>query len=335
MSAICDKCGKFNSVSRAAVVPSWVVVLMDFDEHNSKNQNILPERIAVNFIHLSYKEAGLEVDREEIVQSPMRYDLPEVPDFWGKSYFRILDEYINICNTMEQCALLSMALSDDKSISVILIVLNQIKNNLSAIRLLLYRGMEGQARIIIRNLYENCVALSRMVVDEQMRIKFKSEKSAEDSNKLWYEYMSKSKSVEYLRRHNKNNGGKCALVDHPFIDDFYKIIGMSAHPNYLFSSMEYLDNMRTTGLLNCNIKNITMFTIISSIHISAFTLGFVAINRNNIFGDAPWIMKDGIFGHIEKNTDVAFSLGKVATLISILLMKWEESPDSDLPDERL
>ena len=213
-------------------------------------------RLARNFIYMAYKQGGIEEPVENFEQSPLTRDFGPVPEGWNSGLFRYLDECINIVNTAEYCLLSASLQLSDKSYSSFVILLNQIKSNASAIRVLGKIGLDSQSRLALRALYENAIGLSRAVIDPDFRLEFKRAANQNESNSFWHQYMSKGKSEKYLIEYNKSADSKkmCPFV---LTDDFreiHKILGISAHPNYLGSHFEYLDHMSS------NLKLDNMFS---------------------------------------------------------------------------
>lgn len=282
-------------------------------------------RLARNLIFVSYQQAGFDVKIERFEPSPIAGDLGPVPRGWNEGLFRYLDETINLINTSEYCLLLAGAINKKDSYKSLTVLTHQIKSNLSAIRLMSTYGLDSQTRIIIRSLYENCVALCRSLIDRDFRERFMASKSIEETNKFWHQNLSKHKSEKALEDYNSKNERKCLLVLGEPFNDIRRKIGVSAHPNFLLSQFEYFDSLKrepNDDKIFPGSEASSEFVLTSSNHIALATLAFVSTVSETICDDAPWIIRTGIFGEFEKCSSVLQSIGKVSGLMQLFLAKW-------------
>lgn len=294
-------------------------------EKNSELAKIYKNRMARNLIYMSYKTAEIEVPLNCFEISTLTDHLGPVPPSWNEGLFRYLDECINLLNTVEMCILSTHPIDEKNKLSALLILCHQIKGHATSIRILCSNGLDSQSRIIVRALYENCIAFCRALIDKKFRDSFREVETAEQSNEFWHKFISRSKSENYLIDYNKNNKNKCPLVISEEVSFIYKNLGISAHPNYLFSVHHYAKNYRlgpNTGQFVNGPELASEFVLSGSCHIILSTINFLGTTSNCCIKTAPWGIKGSIFDNITTNTDLFFTLGKISTLMSLMLMKW-------------
>ncbi|MGK8638724.1 hypothetical protein ACRS7F_04940 [Brucella anthropi] len=290
-------------------------------------------RLARNLIFLSYKEAGItEFKIEFFEKSPVVKELGATPSGWNEGLFRYLDECINLLNASEYCFLTPQAIDKNKGYSSIIVLIHQMKSNCAAVRLLGAYGLDSQARLSLRALYENGIGLCRALVDKEFRLNFFRVKSSSDSNEFWHKYISKSKSEKFLVSYNGQNAVKCPLVVGDTFKDIYQRLGVSAHPNYIFSHFEYLDSVTKEENLDRLFNGseaATEFVLTSACHIVLSVIFFMSQTNPEISLKTPWIMKKSIFGKFEYVDDVLKCVGKISGILMLMLMKWSNRQKAD------
>lgn len=299
-----------------------------------KFDGIYSVRLARNLIFTAYKQGGIEEPVENFERSPLERDFGPVPEGWNSGLFRYLDECINIVNTAEYCLLSASLQISDKSYSSFVILLNQIKSNASAIRVLGKIGLDSQSRLALRALYENAIGLSRAIVDPEFRLNFKQAANQNESNSFWHLYMSKGKSERYLSEYNKSAGGKkiCPFVLTNDFKEMHKVLGVSAHPNYLGSHFEYLDHMSNALKLDQMFSGpeaATEFVMTNVCHMVLAAIAFLSFWGDELCGESEWIIRDGRFGKFIKNRELLASLGKISGIMLLMLMKWSNRQKID------
>lgn len=290
-------------------------------------------KLARNLIFKSYQEAGI-VGRplEYFEKSSMVADLGEVPSGWNEGLFRYLDETISFLNTTEYCFLTAAALNKHNKYSSIIIIIYQMKSNAAAVRLLSSHGLDSQARLSLRALYENGIALCRALIDEEFRFNFSKVMSASEANKFWHQYMSKSKSEKFLQSYNASGLAACPLVAGDTFKDIYERLGVSAHPNYIFSSFEYIESFSSDSNLDAMFngsKSATEFVLTSACHVVLSVLSFLSHNNPEVGLKTRWKMKTNIFKELECVEDVLACIGKISGVMTLMLMKWSNRQKGD------
>jgi hypothetical protein len=307
-------------------------------ENDQKYDGTYSIKLARNFIGMSYKQAGIEDTLESFEISSLEREFGKISEEWNAGLFRYLEECISILNTCEYCVLSSALKRNEKNLFPIFVLLKQIKDNASAIRLLSSIGLDSQSRIILRALYENSIAFSRSVIDENFRSKFQLVNSPKESNKFWFEFMKGSKSEDYLKNYNTTapNNKKCLIVLLEHIDELYKILGVSAHPNYFGSVIEYTESIKSEQNLDSifpGSNSATEFVLVNSCLLSLLNITFLSLWSEEICRNTEWIFKLKRFDGFEKNKEVLDRFGIVSNFMIHMLLKWSNRQKKDFnPD---
>lgn len=298
-------------------------------------------RLARNFIYLAYKQADLEFYLEGHRKSAVEGEFGEIPEAWNAGLFRYLDECVLLLNNIQYALLMSlMQKSQDENWSSVLILLNQIKSNCIAIRVVLNHGLDDQARILLRALYENCLALSRSLVDPNFRGEFKKASDLKGSNEFWHRFMSKGKTINYLKNYNKLNSKKCPLVLGDTFAEVISKIGIQTHPNYLYSSHHFLtilSDISTNDTVAANHAASSELVLSSACHFSLLTLAFLSEFNNELGCSARCEIPDAPHSILtrSKTVDVLLKrVGTIAALMAVMLMKWINRNRSDFDPQK-
>jgi hypothetical protein len=294
-------------------------------------------KLAKGLIYTCYKQAGIDGELEGFEQSPLQAELGQIKAGWNEGLFRYLDETINLLNTAEYAILTAAISNEDKSYFTLVVLLHQIKSNLSAVRVLSSLGLDSQARLALRALYENGIALCRAVIDPDFREKFRNVRTFDDTNEFWHTHISKSKTEKFLKKYNDENQEKCHLVSGDTFEQIYKNLGTTAHPNFLFSHFEYVRNHFGENAKDgffAGSEAATEFVLTNANHIAFAVVNFLWLKREPICGDSKWV-RLGRFYQIEENGKVIDAVGRICGLMQLLLMKWSNRQKADFdPDVR-
>lgn len=285
-------------------------------------------RLARNFIYASYKEAGHEYSIESFEDSRINAEFGELHSKKNGGLFRYLDECICLVNSIKYAIFFSVINEEYKKFKPLVILIDQIKSNLIAIRVTGRYGLDDQARIILRALYENCVAICRASIDDEFLSGFASIKSLEDANQFWHKNIAKGKSEKYIR---ENTGAKmtpCFVIDDNTFGEMYRILGISAHPNYIISSNTFRMKWEDVGShdkISGTAEILTEFTLVNSCLLCLSTLNFIGQNSSRIGGSARTYIGENpthILSRAGTSDAAIASIAKIGTLMMFLLMKW-------------
>jgi hypothetical protein len=285
-------------------------------------------RHARNFIYVSYEKAGVRYNIDALERSPVGEELGKIPESWNSGLFRYLDECISLANNAEYALLFAVAHKKDTSISALIVLLHQIKANAVAIRVLENHGLDDQSRITLRALYENCIAFCRAVVDADFREAFSSAKSAEETNEFWHRNVSKSKCETYLIKYNETAEQKCFFVLGDTFKEVHKVLGISAHPNYLFSSFQLrgrLSDVETLDAIASAHHAATEFVLVNTCNMLLCAISFIGSAGKKIGDGVPTFVETTPQSllSLSKTADVALQRnGEVAALMFLMLTKW-------------
>lgn len=297
-------------------------------------------RLARNLIYISYKEAGIEYDIDSFEQSRLSNELGEYPAIWNAGLFRYLDECICLVANAKYLLLFSMVNKKLNSSPSPLILLSQILNNAIAIRVLQNHGLDDQARIALRALYENCIAFCRALVDEEFRENFRLSRTPEETNEFWHKNMSKSKCEKFLIKYNETTSFKCPLVLGDSFNDIRCIVGISSHPNYLYSSMHFtavwsdvnsLDKLASTHHTASELVLInTCQMVLSVMHFLSYFGEQLGESVSSIIEANP----ESLLSR-SKTVDVALRKnGRIAALMFLMLAKWSNRQKEHFDPEK-
>lgn len=295
-------------------------------------------RLARNFIYLAHKEAELEYSVKAHERSPYEGELGNIPTVWNAGLFRYLDECVSLLNSVEFALLMRQAADNgDASRWALITLFGQIKSNCVAIRVIANHGLDDQARILLRSLFENCTALSRAIIDSEFRANFHAASSPKESNHFWHGYMAKGKTIAYLTRHNEISTKKCPLVMGDLFDNMLTVIGVQAHPNYLYSSFNWSrrwSDQSAQHTIASNHAAASELVLSSVCQLVLTTIVFVGMFGQELGAKAACEIPDAPDSILtrSKTADVVIErVGKIAGIMSLMLMKWvnRQRPDFD------
>lgn len=192
----------------------------------------LTHQHACNTIISLYRNAGFEAPDKplgEEVATEFRKDIKNTP---LAALYAFVDEQIALLRLASFYFL--STISDKENIGRIFykLTIKQIKT-LASIRLLCTYGLDVNARMQLRLLYETSVLWSRLRVDKQARDDFVLANNTELSNAFWHKYISKSKTEKFLDKMFSENGNIWLGGANPIIEELKRKIGPSSHPSFL------------------------------------------------------------------------------------------------------
>jgi hypothetical protein len=313
-------------------------MLMSQDQDDLKFDGNYTLRHARNFIYVSYEHAGLQYDLDALGNSPLSEELGKVPDAWNSGLFRYLDESINLANNAEYALLFASVVKSDPSIFTLVVLLNQIKANAIGIRILENHGLDDQSRIMLRTLYENCLALCRAIIDPDFREAFRAAKDAQQTNEFWHRHMSKSKCEKYLLEYNKTAKQVCLFVLGDTFKAVHALLGVSAHPNYLFSSFEFKNRFSSArDNIASDHSGATEFVLTNACTMVLCAICFLGVAGEKFGDNIEVSIKENPRSLLSrcKTGDVALRKnGEVAAMMFLMLAKWGNRQKKDFDPER-
>src|SRR5690606_1645992 len=88
----------------------------------------------------------------------------------------------------------------------------------------------------------------------EFRSEFVNARDEDVSNKVWHRYLSKQKSENYLRKYTESSEKNFFAFLDSMSKETLKMLGVTAHPNHLFSSLLFSDYFfdENDNLVPCN-----------------------------------------------------------------------------------
>ncbi|WP_440105492.1 hypothetical protein [Acidovorax sp. BL-A-41-H1] len=193
---------------------------------------LLSAQHARNNIRLHWKHAGFEPlpellsesVAEELGTSPLETEL-------GALYV-FVDEYLGLLRYCTYYFLSGVPPSGQAAMLFHRLAVKQIRN-LSAVRVLCAAGLDGNARMQLRLLYETSLVWQRVLVDPAFRAEFQTATTAEAANKFWHKYISKEKNEKWLKEYFDARAISWLGADNEIVGEMKQKMSLSTHPTFL------------------------------------------------------------------------------------------------------
>jgi len=104
--------------------------------------------------------------------------------------------------------------------------------NLSSIRVLCAAGLDGNARMQLRLLYETSLVWVRVLFDPVFRADFEAAVTPEEGNSFWHKHMSKEKNQKWLEANLPAQGVTWFGGDNDIVRAMKKRMSLSTHPTF-------------------------------------------------------------------------------------------------------
>ena len=102
--------------------------------------------------------------------------------------------------------------------------------NLSAVRVLCAAGLDGNARMQLRLLYETSLVWVRVLFDPVFRADFERAIGPKDANTFWHEHMSKGRNEKWLQINLTAQGVTWFGGDNDLVREMKQEMSLSSHP---------------------------------------------------------------------------------------------------------
>ena len=150
--------------------------------------------------------------------------------------FAYLDEYIALLRGISEFYLLGVLEKNKFSNIYYKIAIRQIKH-LTSIRLLCSYGLDTDARIILRLLYETAITWTRFQLDEDFIEKYEKILDFKESNEFWHHNLSKGKTEKFIRDElSKRNLIWIGDLDSQ-IENMKTVLSNTSHPSNVVDSI--------------------------------------------------------------------------------------------------
>lgn len=194
---------------------------------------------AVNSIRLIYEHQGFRLADGvpgDQVKNELGIDVRNAP---FAALYAFVDEYIILLRCQSIYFLSVLRKNSRSAMTFYRLSIRQLRT-LTAIRALCSYGLDANARLQLRLLYETAQLWVRFRIDPDILINYTDCTSPESANKFWHKYLSKEKTERYLR--NQVREGKFSWLGgmEEQIDDLKQKLSLVAHPTFIADYHETL-----------------------------------------------------------------------------------------------
>lgn len=136
--------------------------------------------------------------------------------------------------------------------------------NAAAIRLLCGRGLDVDARMLLRNLYELSLLRCRLLLEPELRPEYAGANSPKAANEFWHRYIKGGRLRNFVEARVKELGIPWIglINDGANLDQIEEVCGLTSHPTYIAKSIDTSDDFR----------NLDGFCISRPVYASKFSL---------------------------------------------------------------
>ena len=167
--------------------------------------------------------------------------------------------------------------------------------NLSAVRVLCAAGLDGNARMQLRLLYETSLVWMRVLVDPSFRADFQAATSPEEANTFWHKHISKERNEKWLTQHFATRNVNWFGADNELVREMKTKMSLSTHLTFLQAFVDAQEDWLAPndGLVLGTPSLASHFTLSMSLYATAIPFsvipepdyGFTTID---MFTRGPW-----------------------------------------------
>lgn len=231
----------------------------------------LSKRHAQNAIKLIYENAGFLIPNGTPGVSVTKEFPGEVADDELASLYVFVDEFIALFRYASFYFMSAMPKAGSQAATFYRLSVRQARN-LASIRLLCSSGLDMNARMLLRLLYETSLLWSRFLIDESSRIEFEACVDAKATNDFWHRYLAKGKTEKFIKSATAERG----LIWLGNLDDALEEMkaknSLTAHPTNLASYFDGIADFRSENYAIERPSSASHFTL--SMAIFAATIPF-------------------------------------------------------------
>jgi len=186
---------------------------------------------ARNNIRLHWKDAGFEL-LPELLSESVAQELGSSPlDTELGALYVFIDEYLGLLRYFAYYFLSGVPSSGQTAMFFYRLAVKQIRN-LSAIRVLCAAGLDGNARMQLRLLYETSLVWVRALVDSSFRADFQAATTPDEANSFWHRHLSRDKNEKWLKEHFATCNATWLGADDAIVREIKTKMSMSVHPTF-------------------------------------------------------------------------------------------------------
>lgn len=255
---------------------------------------LLSAQHARNNIRLHWKDAGFEPlpdllsesVAQELGQSPLNTDL-------GALYV-FIDEYLGLLRYTTYYFLSGVPNSGQVAMLFYRLAVKQLRN-LSAVRVLCAAGLDGNARMQLRLLYETSLVWVRVLVDPSFRADFQAAATPDAANAFWHKHISKEKNEKWLKAHLATRGVSWLGADSDIVREMKEKMSLSTHPTLLQAFVDAQEDWRepADGLVLGTASTASHFTLSMALYATTIPFSVLpepdyGITTIDMFTRGPW-----------------------------------------------
>lgn len=241
----------------------------------------LSHQHAVNAIRLMYEKQGFQIGDAvpgKFITKELQVDISEAP---FSALYAFVDEYIVLLRSQSMYFLTADHEKYPSAMTFYRLSIRQLRS-LASIRTLCSYGLDANARLQLRLLFETAQLWVRFRIDQESLNEYSECKSLKTANEFWHKYLSKEKTEHYLKHHMLEQGFNWIGGMDDQIKDLKQKLSLVAHPTYLADYHETLADWKSesdTCVLTQPLEA-SYFTLSKSIFVTAMPFA--------IFPDPPY-----------------------------------------------
>jgi hypothetical protein len=255
----------------------------------------LSHQHAVNSIRLIYENQGFQLADTvpgNQVQNELGIDVRDTPI---SALYAFVDEYIILLRCQSIYFLSVVHENSPSAMTFYRLSIRQLRT-LTSIRALCSYGLDANARLQLRLLYETAQLWARFRIDRDILGDYTACTTLESANKFWHKYLSKEKTERYLR--NQVQEGRVSWIGgmEDQVNDLKQKLSLVAHPTFIADYHETLADWNghlETAVVTKPLKS-SYFTLSKAIFVTAmpftispdppYNLDSISLRK----GDAGW-----------------------------------------------
>lgn len=192
---------------------------------------------AINSIKLMYQHAGFELPNHALGEQVAQEYGMVACDTKLAPLYAFVDEQIALLRLTSFYFLSGYDKKNERAMTYYKISISQLKS-LASIRLLCANGLDTNARLQLRLLYENSILWSKFRVDLLSLDEYSKCDDQTSANAFWHKHMSRSKVESFLAHEFAASGHMWLGSFDEMTSNLKKITGLTAHPTFVASKFE-------------------------------------------------------------------------------------------------
>ncbi|MDQ9171723.1 hypothetical protein Q8A64_15015 [Oxalobacteraceae bacterium R-40] len=204
----------------------------------------LTKRHAQNAVKLIYEKAGFLVPNGTPGVSVTKEFPGEVGDDELASLYVFVDEFIALFRYSSFYFMSAIPEGGSRATTFYRLSIRQTKN-LASIRLLCSSGLDTNARMLLRLLYETSLLWSRFLIDESCRIEFEGCVDTNLTNDFWHKYLAKGKNEKFMKAAAAERGLIWLGNLDATMEDMKVKNSLTAHPTNLASYFDGIADFKS------------------------------------------------------------------------------------------